>query len=47
MFPIIQEDQSKVLFEAEFKKHSYYNLPGFKELWDEQVDYNGGVGLVM
>lgn len=47
LFPIIQETQSKDLFEPEFKKNNYYNLQGFKELWDEQNEYNGGVGLAM
>lgn len=47
MFPLIQVLQSKELLEPEFKKHNYYGLPGFKELWEEQVDYNGGVGMAM
>lgn len=47
LFCIIQTAQSKQLFEPEFKKHNYYNLPGFKELWDEQAEYNGGVAQPM
>ena len=30
-------------YEQEFKKHNYYNLPHFKQLWDDTK--NGGITL--
>jgi len=47
MFPLIQVSKTKEWLERELKKYEYYDLAGFKELWEEQIDYNGGVGLAM
>lgn len=42
-FKMLNADDERIEYEKEFKKSNYYNLPDFKEIWDETK--NGGISL--